>query len=248
MQARPLPEADALVAVFAEAQGVWRGMVRGGLSRRHAATWQTGNMVALRWVARLSEQLGTLSGELVHATAAGVLDDALALGMLQSCCAVAEAALPEREAHARVFGGLLHVLSHLPEGPGLLADVVRWEAALLRDLGYGLDLSCCAVTGARDGLAYVSPRTGRAVSAAAAGVWTSRLLALPGFLLGGPGGAADWADGLRLTGHFLARDVLGHLHRPMPAARERLVGQVTGLVAGCDSAATTAAGTRAEPH
>jgi DNA repair protein RecO (recombination protein O) len=215
-------EADALVAVLAEERGAWRGLVRGGLSRRHAATWQTGNLLALRWMARLDTQLGTVTGELVHASAAPVLDDPLALAILQSACALAELALPEHEPHPRLFRGLVHLLAHLPEGPPRLADLVRWEAALLEELGYGLDLTVCAVSGATSGLAYVSPRTGRAVAAPAAGVWASRLLPLPGFLLGGEGSWPDWQAGLALTGHFLARDALGALHRPLPAARLRL--------------------------
>jgi DNA repair protein RecO (recombination protein O) len=203
--------------------------VRGGLSRRHVATWQQGNLVSLRFVARLPEQLGTVTGELVHASAAAVLEDALAIDLLQSGCALAEAVLPEREPYPRLFTGLVHLLAHLPQGAPLLADLVRWEAALLQELGYGLDLSACAVTGATEGLAYVSPRTGRAVSAAGAGLWRERLLRLPGFLLEGEGDAAAWCDGLVLTGHFLARDALGPLHRPMPAARERLAERVRGL-------------------
>ena len=99
----------------------------------------------------------------------------------------------------------------------MLADLVRWEAVLLADLGYGLDLTSCAVTGETAGLAFVSPKTGRAVTEAAAGIWTSRLLRLPAFLLGdGEATPADWRDGLRLTGHFLERDAFGHQHRPLP--------------------------------
>jgi len=109
---------------------------------------------------------------------------------------------------------------------------VRWEAELLADLGYGLDLSRCALTGAGDGLAFVSPKTGRAVAAAAAGTWRDRLLALPAFLLGaGEGGLSDWRDGLLLTGHFLARDAFGAHHRPLPAPRASLYDHVCRLAA-----------------
>jgi DNA repair protein RecO (recombination protein O) len=129
-----------------------------------------------------------------------------------------------------VFHGLLQLIAHLSQGPALLADLVRWETLLLADLGYGLDLTACAVTGDTAGLAYVSPRTGRAVTAAAAGDWTGRLLRLPGFLVGAnTSAAADWRDGLTLTGHFLARDAFGHLHRPLPAARRMLYDRVAAL-------------------
>ena len=114
----------------------------------------------------------------------------------------------------------------------MLADLVRWETILLADLGYGLDLTRCAVTGDTVGLAFVSPKTGRAVTAAAAGEWTSRLLPLPAFLVGGDEAtAADWRDGLRLTGHFLARDAFGLQHRPLPLARQMLYDRVAALAA-----------------
>ncbi len=112
----------------------------------------------------------------------------------------------------------------------MLTDLVRWEATVLTELGYGLDLSRCAVTGAESGLAWVSPRTGRAVADAAAGEWRSRLLRLPGFLVGAnTAGPADWRDGLRLTGHFLERDAFGHQHKPLPPARLRLADHVAAL-------------------
>ena len=101
---------------------------------------------------------------------------------------------------------------------------------MLAELGYCLNLSTCAITGAETGLAYVSPRTGRAVARQAAGIWESRLLRLPGFLAGAnSAGPADWQDGLKLTGHFLARDAFGHQHRPLPAARDALYGLVLAL-------------------
>ena len=229
LDARAYNEADALVTVMTESHGAHRGLARGGASRRHAALWQPGNLVQARWVARLSDQLGSLTGELVHAAAARVMDDALRLGVLSAACAVAEGALPEREAHPIVFGGLVGLVSELPGDGAAVATLVRWEASLLAELGYGLDLSACAVTGETGGLGFVSPRSGRAVSVGAAGVWAGRLLVLPGFLFGGGGGAGDWRDGLRLTGHFLARDVFGLRNRPLPGARSMLYERVSAL-------------------
>jgi DNA repair protein RecO (recombination protein O) len=148
---------------------------------------------------------------------------------------VAEGALPEREAHPRVFEGLLHLIAHLSQGEEMLSDLIRWETVLLADLGYGLDLASCAVTGETAGLAFVSPKTGRAVTAAGAGIWASRLLRLPSFLVGGNVAApADWRDGLRLTGHFLERDAFGHHHRPLPAARRMLYDRVAALAASTE--------------
>ncbi len=231
LDARLYGAADALVTVFTEEHGAWRGLARGGASRRQAALWQAGNLIQARWVARLSEQLGTMTAELVHAAAPGVMDDALALAMLSASCAVAEGALPEREAHPRVFTGLLRLIAHISKGAEMLPDLVRWEADLLADLGYGIDLSRCAVSGEVAGLAFVSPRTGRAVTREAAGEWAGKLLTLPGFLVGSNyAEAEDWRDGLALTGHFLVRDAFGHHHRPLPQARAMLSDRVAGMV------------------
>jgi DNA repair protein RecO (recombination protein O) len=230
LHVRPFGEGDAVATVLAEDAGSFRGLVHGGLSRRHAAVWQPGNLVQARWVARLADQLGSLSAELVHPAAALAMDEPLALAMLSSLCALAEDALPEREPHPRLFQGLLRLIAHLSQGAVLLPELIRWEAELLAELGFGLDLARCGVTGATTGLAYVSPRTGRAVSLDAAGTWAPRLLPLPGFLAGGnDSGPADWRDGLRLTGHFLARDAFGQRHRPLPPARLRLLDRITAL-------------------
>lgn len=226
LEARAYGEGDAVASVLSEDHGLYRGLVRGGLSRARAATWQPGNLVQARWVARLSDQLGSLTAEPVHQAAALAMDDPLALAVLTSCCAVAAGALPEREAHPRVFGDLVRLLTRL-DPPA----AARWEAVLLTGLGYGLDLTCCALTGSTEALTWASPRSGRAVSEAASGPWRSRLLALPRFLLDleAQSDAADWRDGLRLTGHFLARDAFGGHHRPLPAARVALYDRVTVL-------------------
>ncbi len=227
---RPYGEASALVTILTEAHGSQRSLARGGGARAQASLWQPGNLVQARWVARLADQLGSVTGELVHAPAALAMDDPLALAILASACAVAEGALPEREPHPSVFQGLVQLISRLSQGADVLTDLVRWEATLLAELGYGLDLARCAVTGETGGLAWVSPRTGRAVSDAAAGEWRARLLRLPGFLTGAnAAGPADWRDGLCLTGHFLERDAFGHQHKPLPPARLRLADQVGAL-------------------
>ena len=232
LETRPYGEGDAVATVMTREQGSYRGLARGGTARARAATWQAGNLVEARWVARLADQLGSLTAELVHPGAARAMDDALALALLSSACATVEGALPEREPHPRVFDGLVHLIAHAPLGAPVLPALIRWEALLLADLGYGLDLACCALSGATTGLAWVSPRTGRAVCDAAAGDWRTRLLPLPGFLIGDDAGtAADWCDGLRLTGHFLARDAFGQHHRPLPAARRMLYDRVTRLAA-----------------
>jgi DNA repair protein RecO (recombination protein O) len=234
LETRPFGESDAIATVMTVEHGAHRGLARGAQSRQ-AALWQVGNLLQLRWVGRLSDQLGHFSAEPVHATAGFIMDDRLALAMLTSCCAVAAGALPEREAHASVFDGLLRLLTMLPHGSRQLGALIGWEADLLAALGYGLDLSSCAVTGAADDLAFVSPRSGRAVSAAAAGQWRDRLLPLPRLLLPGlrpnaeEDDPAEWRDGLRVTGHFLARDPFGLRHLPLPSPRIALYDLVLGM-------------------
>ncbi len=231
VDARPLGECDAIVTVLAEQQGLTRGLVKGGQSRTRRACWQAGNIITARWRARLPEQLGMLDGELLQAVAALVMHQALPLAVLSSCCALAEQALPEREACDPVVGGLLGVLSLLGQSDPV-APAIGWELRLLSGLGYGLDLSCCAISGAATELAFVSPRTGRAVSEAESAPWRDRLLTLPRFLRPAWNGVAtpeDWRDGLLLTGHFLARDVFGQRHRPVPAARRMFYDHVSRL-------------------
>jgi DNA repair protein RecO (recombination protein O) len=228
---RPYGEGDAVATVMTAEHGAHRGLARGAQSRARRGVWQVGNLVSARWVARLSDQLGSLTAELVHPAAALAMEDALSLAILASACALAEGALPEREPHPRAFDALVRLIAALPS-EAALTDYVHWELLLLAELGYGLDLSSCAVTGTTESLAYVSPRTGRAVSDAAAGVWRERLLPLPAFLTQGSDSAApaDWAAGLRLAEHFLARDAFGHRHRPLPAARLMLRDRVERLV------------------
>ena len=232
LEARPYGEGDAIATVMTAEHGAHRGLARGGAS---AAARRSGSPATSCRPAG-SPGWPTNSAASVRnwciPAAALAMDDALALAMLSAACAVAEGALPEREPHPRVFDGLLHLIAHLSQGEAMLSDLIRWETVLLADLGYGLDLTSCAVTGETAGLAFVSPKTGRAVTAAGAGIWTSRLLRLPSFLVGGNEAApADWRDGLRLTGHFLARDAFGHHHRPLPAARQMLYDRVAALAA-----------------
>ena len=230
LAAAPYGEGDALATVFTEEHGTYRGLARGGMSRARAATWQAGNLVEARWVARLADQLGSYTAELVHPAAALAMADPLSLAVLSAACAVAEGALPDREPHPRVFRGLLHLIAHLEEGASGVAALVAWELGVLSDLGYGLALSACALTGETENLAYVSPKTGRAVSDGAAGAWRDRLFLLPAFLqTHAKPTPHDLRDGLRLTGHFLAKNVFGARHSATPAARTMLYDRVTAL-------------------
>lgn len=230
LDARPYSEADTIATVMTADHGLHKGLAKGGASRAQAALWQAGNFAQVRWTARLADQLGAFRAEMIHPNAAHVMDDPLALAMLSAVCATAEGALPEREPHPNIFAGLLRLIAHLPAGADMLPDLVRWETVLLMELGYGLDLTSCAVTGATTGLTHVSPRSGRAVSREAAEPYLDKLLKLPSFLTGGNiATAEDHKNGLRLTGHFLARDAFGHRHRPLPQARLMLYDRVAAL-------------------
>jgi DNA repair protein RecO (recombination protein O) len=233
LESRPLGEGNAVVTLLTEQHGRHAGLVKGGSSRAQVATWLPGNLVEARWMARLADQLGALSGELVHPAAALAMEDPMALALLSSACAVAAEALPEREAHPAVFRGLLPVIAHLQRGAEeVIPDYIHWELLLLAELGYGLDLSRCAMTGDTADLTHVSPKSGRAVRSDIAAPYGERMLPLPPFLRKPSlaSGPADWVQALRLTGHFLARDAFGARHRPLPAAREALADRVTGLL------------------
>jgi DNA repair protein RecO (recombination protein O) len=223
LEATPYGEGDALVTVLTAGRGLWRGLVKGGNARAKVALWQQGNLISARWVARHAEQLGLLSGEMVHPGAALAMDDRLNLAILKAACALAAGALPEREPHPESFAGLARLLAGINIADLPLPALIRWEVDLLRELGFGLHLESSAIAGDNDALAFVSPRTGRAVSLSGAGEWAGRLLKLPRFLLdGSEANADDCLDGLKLTGHFLARDVFGARHRPLPPARQLL--------------------------
>ncbi|WP_424811835.1 DNA repair protein RecO [Roseococcus sp. YIM B11640] len=236
---RPHGEGALVVTVMTEEHGRHAGLAKGGASRAQAALWQPGNLIEARWVGRLSEQLGSISGEMVHAAAAHAMEDPLALSVLTAACAVAEGALPEREAHASCFHGLVRVIAALARGADhALPLLAQWETALLAELGYGLDLSSCAATGATEELVWVSPRSGRAVSRAAGEPYADRLLALPEFLRNDtkPSDAKEWLAGLRLTGFFLSRDAFGLQHRPLPPARVMLQDRLTTMTEPSENA------------
>lgn len=220
---RPHGESAAIIEVFTAAHGRHAGVVRGGASRRMAAVLQPGSQVAVEWRARLDDHIGAFTVEPLQSRA-GVLSDRLALAGLNAICAMLHVALPEREPHEALWRRSVALLDAL-QSPGWPPDYLRWELQLLEELGFALDLSRCAVSGSREDLAYVSPKTGRAVSRGSAGDWVARLLPLPPLLLGqGPATATDLAQGFALTGHFLTRCLEPVLNtRPLPEARTRLI-------------------------
>lgn len=227
-------DASLVLELLTRAHGRHLGLVRGGRSRALAAVLQPGNGVAALWRARLDQHLGQYTIEPRQMRAARVIGAAVPLFALQVLTAHMHL-LPEREPHAALFGGMEAALDVLAADvpPGideLCAFLVRFELALLDELGFGLDLERCARTGSREDLAYVSPRSGRAVSREGAVGYEDRLLPLPSFVHGDTRsnrGPAEIMDGLRLTAYFLTRDLYAPRQLSLPTARDELCARLT---------------------
>lgn len=229
--ARSHGEANVVVELFTRDYGRHLGLVRGGNSRKQRPLLQMGNAVSAEWRARLSEHLGSFKLELLTPYSAQVMDDRLALAGLGTLCSLARL-LPERDPHGGLYDGFRLILSHFENLDVWPALLVRWEMELLSDLGFGMDLSCCAATGSEKDLIYVSPKTGRAVSAAAGEPYKDKLLALPAFLSQGDVtlgeiGVTEVLQGFQLTGFFLSRHVMEPRGIQIPESRERLIHYIT---------------------
>jgi DNA repair protein RecO (recombination protein O) len=229
LSVRPHGEHGAIVRALTPADGVQAGFVRGGRSRRLRPILLAGNLVQAEFRSRSDEQLAQLSVEMVRSRAA-LHEEPLAAAAIDWITALTAASLPEGQAYPRLHAaldGMLSAIEAAASAKGWAAALVRYELLVLSELGFGLDLGECTVTGSSEDLAYVSPKSGRAVSAEGAGAFRDRLLVLPGFLAeGSPGEWEDIGAGLLLTGHFLARDLLIERQAPVLAARERLVDRL----------------------
>lgn len=228
LSARPFGENGAIVDLLTAGHGRWAAHVPGGASKRIRPMLQPGARVLARYRARVSDQLGSASLESVGEGPSALFDDPLALAGLASAAAVCNA-LPEREPHPGAFLALEALGLALAATEAWPAVYVRFEAGLLGELGFALDLSRCAATGSEDDLLYVSPRTGRAVSRDAGEPYKDRLLTLPPFLLSAQSAlvAGDVGAGLALTGHFLEAFVFNAMNRPLPPARLWLLDRLT---------------------
>ncbi|MES0864480.1 DNA repair protein RecO [Ruegeria sp. SCPT10] len=222
-------ETSAIVEVFTEAHGRHAGVVRGGTSRKIAPILQPGAQLDVLWRARLEEHIGTFQVEPLRSRAAAAFSGRLALSGLNAVVSLLSFCLPEREPHPAIYKQTEQLMDLLGQDDIWPFAYLRWELALLEELGFGLDLSACAVTGATEGLAFVSPKTGRAVSTEGAGDWADRLLPLPACLRGeGDAPDVEVATGLQTTGYFLENRVAPALgHTPLPQARARFVDQLT---------------------
>ena len=218
-------ESAAIIDVFTQTHGRHAGVVRGGTSRKIAPILQPGAQLDLLWRARLEDHLGAYQVEPIRSRAAAALSGRLALAGLNTVTALLGFCLPEREPHGGLYQRTEQLLDLLGQDDVWPLAYLNWELALLEEMGFGLDLSACAVTGQTDGLVYVSPKSGRAVSAAGAGDWASRMLPLPPCLRGeGLSPDAEVAQAFDTTGYFLMHRLAPVLvGKPLPQSRARFV-------------------------
>ncbi len=225
LAARPFGENALILDVFTPTQGRHAGVVRGGASRKKTPHLQPGAQLDLVWKARLEDHLGAFTIEPLRSRAAVAMSDRLALAGMNAVCALLSAVLPERVAHPALYTRSVQLLDLLGQSEVWPLAYLNWEKAVLEDMGFALDLSACAVRGTNEDLAFVSPRTGKAVSRQAAGEWADRLLPLPPVLAGqGDATNSEIVTALRTTGWFIENKLIRSLgDRPSPPARARLV-------------------------
>ncbi len=229
LTARSHGETGAIVNVLTQHHGVYAAHINGGASRRIKPLLEAGAPVLFRYRSRHEDQLGSATLE-ASGSGPDLLDAPLGLLGLQCATVMTQRILPERDSQPGAYLGLSALIGVLPFDEVWPAVYVRYEAGLLEALGFGLDLSACAVTGDRDRLSYVSPKSGRAVSFEAGQPYRDKLLPLPGFMLSSQGGLdeGDIARGLELTGFFLERHVFHPHNRPLPDIRMRLRDSLEG--------------------
>jgi DNA repair protein RecO (recombination protein O) len=222
-------EHGAVVRLMTPEQGLQAAYVRGARGRRMRPVLIAGNVVQAQLSSRTEGQLPQATIELVHSRGP-LLSEPLPAAAIEWAAVVTGTVLPEGQPYPRLyeaFEGLLEAIEAAPSASGWGAALVRYEVLLLAELGFGLDLEHCAVTGRNDNLVAVSPKSGRAVSAAEAEAYRGKLLPLPPFVR--EGGRASWDEitqGLDLTGHFLIRDLLSDRSKPIADARDRLVDRL----------------------
>lgn len=222
-------EHGAIVRLMTPEHGLQASYVRGARGRRMRPILVPGNMVQADLSARTDAQLPQATIELVHSRGP-LLSEPLPASAIEWATVLTATVLPEGQPYPRLYQaleGLLEAIEAAPSASGWGTALVRYELLLLAELGFGLDLERCAVTGKNDGLVAVSPRSGRAVSAAEAEPYSAKLLPLPRFVREGGGGSwEEIGDGLALTGHFLQRDLISERSRPIAEARARLVDRL----------------------
>lgn len=226
--ARPHGETSVILELMTREHGRHLGLVRGGRGRRMRPVLQPGNLVSAVWRARLDQHLGHFTVEALNLRVADMLPHPHALFGMTHIAALCRL-LPERDPHPEVAPMIEAVLDRMHDLPAVAALIVQFELRLLADLGFGLELDRCAVTGGRTDLVYVSPKSGRAVSVQAGEQWKDQLLRLPAFLIGDVGvspSVQELGDAFALTGHFLNERVLEPRGIAFAGARNDLIGAV----------------------
>lgn len=222
LSVRPHGETGGIVSLLTAQHGRASGYVYGATSQRSRGVLEPGNRVDAHWQAKGTGQLGQFRLELEKSSVADVIDDPLKLTALQAACALVDRTLPENEKHTAIYDGTRALLEAFA-GDYWAVSYIFWEIALLKELGFGLDLSRCVSTGVTEDLIYVSPKSGCAVSKAAGEIYKAKLLPLPPFLRGEARfDDGDILDGLKLTGYFLLQRVFLQAYGHLPEARQRL--------------------------
>ncbi len=220
---------DAIVLLFSPQHGVCRGVVKRGFSSKNRADMQAATLVQASWKSRLPEHMGTVTLEGAHSFAARVMHDPLRLSAIGASASLLASCLAEHDPHPELYHAAVDFMKHVAAGVEplvWLSEYVRLELSVLELSGFGLDLSECAATGTREELAYVSPKSGRAVSRGAGAPYHDRMLALPAFIHGSdlPDSLTDIAHGVALTSHFIETRLLPSLHRHQPPLRAHFCG------------------------
>lgn len=228
LSARPHGERALILRVLAKDHGVSAGIVPAGRSKTQRGVFEPGNVLLVNWNARLAEQLGRFTAELIEATPALIMHDEMRLTALSSLCVLLERGLPEHVAEPALWDASLDFIARLKNDKPWQLAYARLEYLMLAECGFQLDLSACAATGTREDLCYVSPKSGRAVSREAGAPYHDRMLPLPGFFQNSDSSEnginpKETLDALTTTGYFLAHWLLEPHGRKLPPARARLV-------------------------
>lgn len=228
LSAKPYGEHAAIASVMTKHHGKRSGMIWNAKSKKMASILTEGNQLSIVWRARLHELLGTFKVELEKQRTEIVFSGPIALNALNSICTLLDSLLPQFDPHRKLYTETVRLLDRINSTQNWLIDYLEWEILLLKEIGFGLDLEKCAVTNSEKNLAYISPKSGCAVSKEGAGEWASKLFPLPQCMLSGKvKEQEEILDGLQITGHFLKKGFHPHSGLPkLPHSRLRLESSI----------------------
>jgi len=225
-------ENSLILHLFTKDHGVHAGLVKYSTTKKNGYIYELGNILSVEWTGRLEEQLGFYKSELEKSYLYNIINNSLKLDALNSICSMLSIFLPERQVNSKLYKESIEIIKYLNNNDMIwVSRYVQWELLLLSELGYGLDLSQCAVTSEIENLKYVSPKSGRAVSELGAGIWVKKLLILPKFLQKINTNAIDNDElnyGIKLTTFFLNRYVVS-IGLKLPESRDRFTNKLKKL-------------------